>query len=622
MARENYSFIVRAEKEARLALAAKLHKTAERCSAVLRSGRRKCRDSLAHRRHRRPHRPREERSRLSLTGTDPDRLKEEKERGITTDLGFAHLTCGRREVLSFVDVPGHERFVHNMLAGAHGIDAVVLVVAADESVMPQTREHFHICRLLGVRRGVVALTKADLVDADTQAVCAEIEVRERRVRSSPARSVVAVSARTGQGLDELRRSLDALAASAPLARPDGLLRLPVDRVFTFAASGPSSRARSLGERCAWVEDDQRAASARRSRVRGLQVHGAAGRGVRGGQPRRGEPCRSRVSMRSSAATCSPRQGRLCATSMFDVELSLLPSARPLKTDAACASMWRAPRGWRGCGSSDAAAVEPGAAALAQLRLESPGGRGLGRPPDPAQLLAGRDYRRRPRARPASSEEETGRCQGVARARGRGSRGTWCRRPVAARGRRRARAWGGRDGRSTGRAAARPRRPRREYPLDRRSGGRWIARRVFENLAELARAGVEGFHREAPLSAGMPREELRRRSLVRRGARGLRGRCGAAHEGGGSRGRGRSGSPHRNTRFAFRLRRDSFAPGVGRGGARRWPAGRRTSNSSRTWIQIDTAVHRLSRVLLEARTLRHVGGKALVHASAWTLSRRR
>src|SRR6476661_5414364 len=113
----------------------------------------------------------------ALTGTDPDRLKEEKERGITIDLGFAHLDLGGGVVASFIDVPGHERFVRNMLAGAHGIDAVVLVVAADESVMPQTREHFQICRLLGIPRGVVALTKCDVADDSMQAL-AEMESRE------------------------------------------------------------------------------------------------------------------------------------------------------------------------------------------------------------------------------------------------------------------------------------------------------------------------------------------------------------------------------------------------------------------------------------------------------------
>src|SRR5690242_4157540 len=136
----------------------------------------------------------------ALTGTDPDRLKEEKERGITIDLGFAHVTVGDVNV-AFVDVPGHERFVKNMLAGAGGIDLVVLVVAADESVMPQTREHFDICRLLRVPAGIVALTKSDLADADT------IELVRLEVRDLVAGSflegapIIPVSSKTGGGLD-------------------------------------------------------------------------------------------------------------------------------------------------------------------------------------------------------------------------------------------------------------------------------------------------------------------------------------------------------------------------------------------------------------------------------------
>src|SRR5256885_11717697 len=113
----------------------------------------------------------------ALTGTDPDRLKEEKERGITIDLGFAHLDLGDGLVASFIDVPGHERFVRNMLAGAHGIDAVLLVVAADESVMPQTREHFEIVRLLGIRRGVIAVTKTDRVSPELVEITAS-DLRE------------------------------------------------------------------------------------------------------------------------------------------------------------------------------------------------------------------------------------------------------------------------------------------------------------------------------------------------------------------------------------------------------------------------------------------------------------
>ena len=141
----------------------------------------------------------------ALTGTDPDRLKEERERGITIDLGFAHCDLGAGVVASFVDVPGHERFVRNMLAGAHGIDALVLVVAADESVMPQTREHFHIGRLLEVPRGLIAISECDLADEETQALV-ELEARELVSESFlEGAPVLRVSARTGEGLSEPRR---------------------------------------------------------------------------------------------------------------------------------------------------------------------------------------------------------------------------------------------------------------------------------------------------------------------------------------------------------------------------------------------------------------------------------
>src|SRR5215212_7900484 len=147
---------------------------------------------------------------LALTGTDPDRLKEEKARGITIDLGFAHRRLGDVD-LAFVDVPGHERFVKNMLAGIGGIDVVMLVVAADESVMPQTREHFDICRLLHVRAGVIALTKVDLVDADMREL-AQMEVRELVAGSFlEGAPIVAVSSRSGEGRDELGAALMAVS---------------------------------------------------------------------------------------------------------------------------------------------------------------------------------------------------------------------------------------------------------------------------------------------------------------------------------------------------------------------------------------------------------------------------
>src|SRR5260221_13735860 len=151
----------------------------------------------------------------ALTGIDTDRLKEEKQRGISIDLGFAHLDLARDLRAGFVDVPGHERFIKNMLAGVGGIDLVLFVIAADESIKPQTREHFDICRLLGIRSGIVVLTKSDLVDPDIlELVRLEVDefVRGSFLENAP---VVPVSSVTGAGLPELREELRKLAATVP-----------------------------------------------------------------------------------------------------------------------------------------------------------------------------------------------------------------------------------------------------------------------------------------------------------------------------------------------------------------------------------------------------------------------
>src|SRR5690349_18477234 len=172
-----------------------------------------------------------------LTGVDTDRLKEEKERGISIDLGFAPLTTPAGRRVGIVDVPGHERFVRNMLAGVGGIDAVLLVIAADESVMPQTREHFAICRLLQIPRGVIALTKTDMVDAETVELAA-LEARALVAGSAlEAAPIVPVSARTGTGLDALRTALADVAAAAADRFASGAPRLPIDRVFSMRGFG-------------------------------------------------------------------------------------------------------------------------------------------------------------------------------------------------------------------------------------------------------------------------------------------------------------------------------------------------------------------------------------------------
>jgi selenocysteine-specific elongation factor len=267
----------------------------------------------------------------ALTGTDPDRLKEEKARGITIDLGFAHAQVGGFD-MAFVDVPGHERFVKNMLAGVGGIDAVLLVVAADESVMPQTREHFAICRLLHVRAGVIALTKADLVDADTLEL-ARLEARELVAGSALADApIVAVSSKTGAGLDALRDELTSIAAAVP-ARPDGgAPRLPIDRVFSMRGFGTVVTGTLTSGRVQVDDEMVVLPSDRRVKVRGLQVHGAA-------QPSAGSGRRVAVNLGGvdvadlNRGDTLTRPGAFEVTRRFDTIVDLLPDAKALRHGA-------------------------------------------------------------------------------------------------------------------------------------------------------------------------------------------------------------------------------------------------------------------------------------------------
>ena len=208
----------------------------------------------------------------ALTGTDPDRLKEEKARGITIDLGFAHLeTAG--VTLAFVDVPGHERFVRTMLAGAGGIDAVLLVVAADESVKPQTREHFDICRLLHLDQGLVVLTKSDLVDEETLELV-RMEVRELVAGSFLEHApVLPVAARTGAGLEALRAALVNASTGVVRRRDSGAARLPIDRTFSMQGFGTVVTGTLVSGRIQPDDELSLVPGERRVRVRGVQVHG-------------------------------------------------------------------------------------------------------------------------------------------------------------------------------------------------------------------------------------------------------------------------------------------------------------------------------------------------------------
>ncbi len=209
----------------------------------------------------------------ALTGIDTDRLKEEKKRGITIELGFAHLTLPSGVRLGIVDVPGHERFIKNMVAGASGIDLVALVIAADEGIMPQTREHLEICELLGVKSGIVVLTKKDLVDEEWLQLVKEDVLQGLKGTFLEQAPVVTVSAVTGEGLEELVEVLDNLVAHIPDRSAEGPFRLPVDRVFTIKGFGTVVTGTALSGRLKVGEEVVIYPQGLSSRVRRIQVHG-------------------------------------------------------------------------------------------------------------------------------------------------------------------------------------------------------------------------------------------------------------------------------------------------------------------------------------------------------------
>ncbi|OPY84345.1 MAG: Selenocysteine-specific elongation factor [Syntrophus sp. PtaU1.Bin208] len=211
----------------------------------------------------------------ALTGVDTDRLKEEKERGITIELGFASLRLSSGRVCGVVDVPGHERFVKNMVAGAAGIDMVLMVIAADEGVMPQTREHLQICSLLNIRKGLVALTKIDLVDRDWLDLIQEDLVDFLKGSFLEGAPVIPVSAQTGEGLPDLLAALETVAAGIEEDPDTGVFRLPVDRVFTIRGFGTVVTGTLRSGQVSVAETVQMLPGTVTAKVRGLQVHNAA-----------------------------------------------------------------------------------------------------------------------------------------------------------------------------------------------------------------------------------------------------------------------------------------------------------------------------------------------------------
>ncbi|HXK25233.1 MAG TPA: selenocysteine-specific translation elongation factor [Myxococcota bacterium] len=302
----------------------------------------------------------------ALTGVDCDRLPEEKARGITIELGFAPLDVGGVRI-SVVDVPGHEGLVRTMVSGATGIDLVLLVVAADEGAMPQTREHLAICELLGLSRGVVALTKCDLVDAEM----AELAAEEVRALLAPtplaALPIVRVSARTGEGLAELRDALAAEIAAAPARTPrDGPPRLAIDRAFEVRGFGPVATGTLIGFALTVGDALELHPSGLCGRVRGLESHGV--------RRERAEPgARTAVNVQGIPLDALARgrllapPGALAPTVTLDVELRSIADA-PLEALASVELL---------CGTAErrarvgpiGAAIPPGGSGLARIHIE-------------------------------------------------------------------------------------------------------------------------------------------------------------------------------------------------------------------------------------------------------------
>jgi selenocysteine-specific elongation factor len=267
----------------------------------------------------------------ALTGTDPDRLKEEKERGITLDLGFASLDLPSGNRLGIVDVPGHEGLIKNMLAGVGGIDIVMLVIAADEGIMPQTREHLAICDLLHVKKGLIALTKMDAAEKDWLALVQD-EIREfvkgTFLEKSP---IVPVSAKTGENLETLKQELDKLAKEVAPKSPNGILRLPIDRVFTMKGFGTVITGTLLSGTISQDQEVDILPKGITTKVRGIQSHNQAAQRAVAGQ-------RTAVNLQGiekdqiSRGDTIVTKGFFTTTRNVDASLSMLKQAtRGIKT---------------------------------------------------------------------------------------------------------------------------------------------------------------------------------------------------------------------------------------------------------------------------------------------------
>ncbi len=307
----------------------------------------------------------------ALTGTDTDRLPEEKARGITIDLGFAFLEEPDGLVIEIVDVPGHERFVKNMLAGVGGIDLALLVIAADEGIMPQTREHLAICQLLRIKSGMVALTKADLAEPDWIELVRDDAANLVRGTFLSGCPIVPVSVKTGAGLGDLRRALADLARAVPAKATDQTARLPIDRVFTVKGFGTVVTGTLTAGIVAVDDKVEVYPRGVQSKVRGLQVHGKAVERSAAGQ-------RTAVNLQAVERAAIERgdvlapPGSLVPTLLADATLELLPDApRPLKARDRVRFHVGTQEVMARVLLVDRAGLEPGQVSYGRFRLEAP-----------------------------------------------------------------------------------------------------------------------------------------------------------------------------------------------------------------------------------------------------------
>lgn len=474
----------------------------------------------------------------ALTGIDADRLPEEKRRGITIDIGFADLDLGDVRI-GFVDVPGHEKFVKNMLAGAHGIDLVMLVIAADESVMPQTREHFEICRLLGVNRGLLVITKKDLVDEEVMQLVLT-EAKELTAGSFLEDApIIAISSRTGEGIEELKQALREVGSEVPARAAEFVTRLPIDRSFAMRGFGavvtgtliageinegeelellPSgSQARIRHGRTASIAPSLTVGflSGTRVRVRGLQVHGASVKQAFAGQ-------RTAVNLGGIDSAAIERgmvlgqASRLRATQILDAEIQVLANAprslrsrQRVRVHLGAAEVLARVRVLEEGGE-----IKPGKSGLVQLRTEAPvvgvlGDRFIIRAYSPQLTIGGGrildPFALKHRARDLAGARTT------LQALSKGDRPTQLALFAAG---------AGRSGLSRGEMAART--AWREDVIESAARqalaagaivdaeGRLLGRESFAELKRQVSEAVTAHHQREPLSRGLARETLRER----------------------------------------------------------------------------------------------------------------